>query len=141
MLELKNYKTVVTARITKFISREHAEDANKASLSDIARQISNINVPGLIETVILSFETREVDDKKDGFYNFIDFRWFSSKDLIGAVAIKNIDTTGEYWRCFIGVGRGLDEKDDKESIAAHGTSLPEDLAKMFFPKIELRYKT
>lgn len=62
--------------------------------------------------------------------NIKEVRWFSGRDTIGVVLIRN-ESIG-YSKAYIGTGRGISESQDVEDIASYGTKIPQSMAESLF---------
>lgn len=60
------------------------------------------------------------------------YRWKTSVDTIGIVAIKSYNG----WKAYIGVGKGYNEEADIQHIKDHGARLMREEAAGFFPQLE-----
>lgn len=59
---------------------------------------------------------------------------------IGVVAVETFDDTGE-WKCYIGVGAGVNRRHDEQQVATYGTGISAREAQGFFPRLDIeKYK-
>jgi hypothetical protein len=83
-------------------------------------------------------------------YKILDALWFTNSTInrftpyddscIGVVAVETYAPTGE-WKCYIGLGAGVNVEADKQQIARHGSGLLPEQAQGFFPRLDItKYK-